>query len=130
MGVGLLPTQFQPSPPSAKVCAPPGSEPPSQFTIGLADGQTRWHQRECEDWTVHLMDTGTATNTGGRVKRLEPLLKDETFLLTYGDGYLCRCERCVVAHLHARRETSPASMNTPVRSRRTTDAGAPLGPTT
>jgi len=56
------------------------------ITIGLADGLTRSHSRECEDWKVHLMDTGTATNTGGRVKRLEPLLKEETFLLTYGDG--------------------------------------------
>ena len=35
---------------------------------------------------MHLMDTGLNTNTGGRVKRLESLLKGETFMLTYGDG--------------------------------------------
>ena len=35
---------------------------------------------------VHLKDTGLETNTGGRVKRLEPWLKDGTFMLTYGDG--------------------------------------------
>ena len=32
------------------------------------------------------MDTGTVTNTGGRVKRLEPFLQDGPFMLTYGDG--------------------------------------------
>src|SRR5205823_5675925 len=41
---------------------------------------------DCEDWIVHLMDTGQKTNTGGRVRRLEPWLKDSTFLVTYGDG--------------------------------------------
>ena len=41
---------------------------------------------EAEDWVVHLVDTGTATNTGGRVLRLREWLEDEAFLLTYGDG--------------------------------------------
>jgi glucose-1-phosphate cytidylyltransferase len=41
---------------------------------------------ECEDWLVHLKNTGQETNTGGRVKRLEPYLSDGTFMLTYGDG--------------------------------------------
>ena len=40
----------------------------------------------CEDWIVHLIDTGLETYTGGRVKRLEPFLKNETFMVTYGDG--------------------------------------------
>ncbi len=31
-------------------------------------------------------DTGHETNTGGRVKRLQPWLADGTFMLTYGDG--------------------------------------------
>jgi glucose-1-phosphate cytidylyltransferase len=33
-----------------------------------------------------LVDTGNKTLTGGRIKRLEPSLKDETFMVTYGDG--------------------------------------------
>ena len=41
---------------------------------------------EIEDWTVHLIDTGLYTNTGGRVGRLAALLGDEPFMLTYGDG--------------------------------------------
>jgi glucose-1-phosphate cytidylyltransferase len=38
-----------------------------------------------EDWTVDLVDTGYATNTGGRVRRLAPHLPDESFCLSYGD---------------------------------------------
>ncbi len=38
------------------------------------------------DWTVHLVETGDETLTGGRVKRLKPWLGEGTFLLTWGDG--------------------------------------------
>lgn len=41
-----------------------------------------------ENWKIDLVDTGINTQTGGRVKRLEKYLKNETFFLTYGDG-LC-----------------------------------------
>lgn len=58
----------------------------SDLTINLATGQAISHDRERENWTVHLIDTGHATQTGGRIKRLAPLLKAETFMLTYGDG--------------------------------------------
>lgn len=56
------------------------------MTLHLSDGRMEQHGKECEDWTVHLIDTGLRTNTGGRVKRLEPWLKGETFMVTYGDG--------------------------------------------
>ncbi len=39
-----------------------------------------------DDWVVDLIDTGLDTQTGGRVKRLEPLPNGEPFLLTYADG--------------------------------------------
>jgi glucose-1-phosphate cytidylyltransferase len=41
-----------------------------------------------ENWKINLVDTGAETLTGGRLKRLEKILKNETFFLTYGDG-LC-----------------------------------------
>jgi glucose-1-phosphate cytidylyltransferase len=56
------------------------------MTVDIHGGGVRMHERQCEDWIVHLMDTGQATLTGGRVKRLEPWLKDGTFMVTYGDG--------------------------------------------
>ncbi len=39
-----------------------------------------------ESWRVTLVDTGDATLTGGRLKRVRDYLDDETFCLTYGDG--------------------------------------------
>jgi glucose-1-phosphate cytidylyltransferase len=56
------------------------------LTLNLASGKVEERSHECEDWVVHLKDTGTETHTGGRVKRLEPWLKDSTFMVTYGDG--------------------------------------------
>ena len=56
------------------------------MTVNLAGGTVELSSRECEDWIVHLMDTGTETHTGGRVKRLEAWLNDGTFMATYGDG--------------------------------------------
>ena len=37
-------------------------------------------------WNVNLIETGKKTMTGGRLKRLKKYLKDETFMMTYGDG--------------------------------------------
>ena len=37
-------------------------------------------------WKINIIDTGQKTMTGGRLKRLKKYLKNETFLLTYGDG--------------------------------------------
>ncbi len=56
------------------------------MTIDLATGKVTMHRKKTEDWTVHLVDTGPETHTGGRVKRLEPYLRNETFMVTYGDG--------------------------------------------
>ncbi len=58
----------------------------SSLTVNLATGQSSSHEEAPENWTVHLIDTGLKTNTGARVKRLQPWLEGETFMLTYGDG--------------------------------------------
>jgi glucose-1-phosphate cytidylyltransferase len=58
----------------------------SNMTIRLQSGKAELINAHEENWTVHLVDTGPKTNTGGRLKRLEPWLKDDTFMLTYGDG--------------------------------------------
>ena len=58
----------------------------SHLTISLGDGVVTAHDGERDDWTVHLVDTGVATQTGGRIKRLAPWLGREPFMLTYGDG--------------------------------------------
>tara|TARA_B100001559_G_C16407544_1_gene578746 strand:+ start:174 stop:872 length:699 start_codon:yes stop_codon:yes gene_type:complete len=45
-----------------------------------------YFKNKVKDLNINLIDTGSETLTGGRVKRLEKYLKGETFLLTYGDG--------------------------------------------
>ncbi len=60
----------------------------SDVTLKLgAKPQLKYHsQHSEEDWTVTMVDTGQNTMTGGRLKRVLPFIKDDTFLLTYGDG--------------------------------------------
>jgi glucose-1-phosphate cytidylyltransferase len=58
----------------------------NDFTINLADGQKQVHQKASKDWLVHLIDTGLATQTSGRIKRLANWIGNETFMVTYGDG--------------------------------------------
>lgn len=57
------------------------------LTVRTRDGSVRLHeQRGQPDWTVHLIDTGPATMTGGRIKRLAPYVGRGTFMLTWCDG--------------------------------------------
>jgi glucose-1-phosphate cytidylyltransferase len=44
----------------------------SNFTVNLGSGDVMRRGSQVEDWIVHLVDTGSATNTGGRLKRLAP----------------------------------------------------------
>lgn len=56
------------------------------LSVKLANGAVEHHEPVGVDWTVHLIDTGLETNTGGRVRRVRDWVKDDTFMLTYGDG--------------------------------------------
>jgi glucose-1-phosphate cytidylyltransferase len=58
----------------------------SDITVDLATAHVATQASACEDWRVHLIDTGIGANTGGRLRRLAELLGSETFMLTYGDG--------------------------------------------
>ena len=44
------------------------------------------HNNIADPWKVTLVDTGLNTMTGGRVKRIQQYIGNETFMLTYGDG--------------------------------------------
>lgn len=68
------------------------------LSVDLSNGRVTAHAGEREDWTVHLVDTGAATQTGGRVKRLAEWLAGERFLLTYGDGVSDVDVRDVIRH--------------------------------
>jgi len=56
------------------------------LTVHLGGDQVVAQESPPVDWTVHLIDTGLHTMTGGRIKRLQPYLGDGTFMLTWGDG--------------------------------------------
>ena len=43
-------------------------------------------EQRCEPWKVSVVDTGLSTMTGGRIKRIQKYIGDETFMMTYGDG--------------------------------------------
>jgi glucose-1-phosphate cytidylyltransferase len=57
----------------------------SDLTVDLATGETQILAPRSENWRVTLADTGLDTMTGGRLRRLAPML-GERFLMTYGDG--------------------------------------------
>ena len=58
----------------------------SDVTFDLANNSMTVHNNYSEPWKVTLIDTGLNTMTGGRVKRVQPYIGNEPFLLTYGDG--------------------------------------------
>lgn len=59
----------------------------SDVTFDMSKNKMEVHQRNVEPWKVTLVDTGEATMTGGRLKRVRDYLdKDQNFCFTYGDG--------------------------------------------
>ena len=58
----------------------------ADFTVDLASGNVSPHQVDPVDWRVTLVNTGDASMTGGRVKRMQSFIGNETCMLTYGDG--------------------------------------------
>jgi len=59
----------------------------SDVTFDIAKNSIEIHQRHAEPWKVTVVDTGSDTLTGGRLRRIKDYLKnEEVFCLTYGDG--------------------------------------------
>ena len=58
----------------------------SDVTFDLKNNEMQVHRQNAESWKVTLVDTGEATQTGGRLKRVRNYIGDEDFCMTYGDG--------------------------------------------
>ena len=59
----------------------------SDVTFDMAQNQMNVHEKHTEPWRVTLVDTGDATMTGGRLKRVATYVSgDDAFCFTYGDG--------------------------------------------
>jgi len=58
----------------------------SDVTFDMKDSSIEVHNNSAEPWRVTCVDTGDATMTGGRIKRIQKYIGNETFCMTYGDG--------------------------------------------
>ncbi|MBC7805139.1 MAG: glucose-1-phosphate cytidylyltransferase [Akkermansiaceae bacterium] len=70
----------------------------SDLSIDLSSGSVSVHETDSHhNWRVHLVDTGLATQTGGRLFRLRDWVGKERFMMTYGDGVADVDVRALVA---------------------------------
>jgi glucose-1-phosphate cytidylyltransferase len=58
----------------------------TSVTFDLQHNKIEFHEQEVEPWKVTIVDTGSETMTGGRIKKIQKYIGNETFMLTYGDG--------------------------------------------
>ena len=60
----------------------------SDITFDFRNGKNEMivHQTHLDPWRVTVVDTGLNTMTGGRIKRIQPYIGNEPFMMTYGDG--------------------------------------------
>lgn len=58
----------------------------TDVTVDVRGNVVEHHESRAEPWRVTMVDTGTDTMTGGRLKRVAHHLGDEPFCMTYGDG--------------------------------------------
>lgn len=58
----------------------------SDVTFDIANNQMTIHNTTSEPWRVTIVDTGLNTMTGGRIKRIQKYIGNQSFMLTYGDG--------------------------------------------
>ena len=58
----------------------------SDITVNMADNSVEIHRSRTEPWKVTMLYTGQDTMTGGRIKKAQSYIGNESFMLTYGDG--------------------------------------------
>ncbi len=72
----------------------------SDVTFDFTQGnKTIVHNQHAEPWKVTVVDTGLNTMTGGRIKRIQPYIGNERFLMTYGDG-VCDVDIAKLVEFH------------------------------
>jgi glucose-1-phosphate cytidylyltransferase len=69
----------------------------ADVTFDLAHNSVEVHRGSAEPWKVTLVDTGAATMTGGRLKRIRDFLEPGPFCMTYGDAVSTVDIRALVA---------------------------------
>jgi glucose-1-phosphate cytidylyltransferase len=88
----------------------------SDVTFDMRDNKMEIHEKFAEPWKVTLVDTGEATMTGGRLKRVAPYLDNETFCFTYGDGVSdIDIDALIKVHKKAGRQATVTAIQPPGR---------------
>jgi glucose-1-phosphate cytidylyltransferase len=88
----------------------------SDVTFDLLTDAVHVHRTNSEAWTVTLIDTGNETATGGRLKRVEQYVGNETFCFTYGDGVADVDITSLVAfHRRSGKEATVTAVRPPAR---------------
>jgi len=88
----------------------------SDVTFDMVNNKMRVHHQMAEPWTVTLVDTGENTFTGGRLKRVQQFVGDETFCMTYGDGISdVNIEQLVEHHKRSQRIATVTAIQPPGR---------------
>ena len=68
------------------------------------------------NWNINLVDTGSQTMTGGRVKRMKKYIDDEAFLLTYGDGLAnININKLIEFHKNKKKSLTISAVRPPAR---------------
>ncbi|MFP3154897.1 glucose-1-phosphate cytidylyltransferase [Lachnospiraceae bacterium ZAX-1] len=57
----------------------------SDITVDLQTNQVEVHRKKTEDWKISIVDTGQHSSIMKRIKKVEPYLQNESFLVTFGD---------------------------------------------
>lgn len=71
----------------------------SDVTVDLSTNEVEVHRTKSEPWKITLVDTGLKTMTGSRIKKVESYVKNEPFMLTYGDGVSdVNIEKVIASH--------------------------------
>ena len=70
----------------------------ADVTFDIAQNTVEVHSRRAESWKVALIETGTSTMTGGRLKRVKDYVGDGPFCMTYGDGVADIDIRALIKH--------------------------------
>jgi len=88
----------------------------SDITFDMHKGSMEVHQRNAEPWKVTVVDTGETTMTGGRLKRVQSYIRNETFCITYGDGLgNVNINAAIQAHRAAGKQATVTAVQPPGR---------------
>lgn len=85
----------------------------NDFRFSFVKGTVEFlDEQEHPDWEVTFVNTGLGTGTGGRIKKLEPHLDDQRFMVTYGDGISdVPIDRLLTHHLDRKKTATLTGVN-------------------